>query len=277
MAVVAGGGAVTHTIHRLPRGEIHVARAESVYPSIADGSVSLVISDGPYGMGKAAWDRQKGEDGLRAWYRPHVEAWGRVCAADATVYVWGTDDSASALRPLMREHGWTKRVRVTWDKVITPAVLGWPRLAVWGDVTEVCDVWTRGAPPFFPTAESARNVWRFDASNDMRRERIYNGKMPDRNGLWESRAPVHVSQKPLEFWERIVRASSRPGDLVLEPFGGTCRVAVAIERMNEADARRYVCIEPDEDGRGYVPAVLASMGIGGAPRVDGDLFSAVAK
>ena len=34
------------------------------------------------------------------------------------------------------------------------------------------------------------------------------------------------------------------------------------ERMPERDARRYVCIEPDEDGRGYVPAVLATMGYG---------------
>ena len=71
---------------------------------------------------------------------------------------------------------------------------------------------------------------------------------------------LHPCQKPLAFYDRIIRASSRPGDLVLEPFGGTCRAAVAIERMREADARRYVCVEPDEDGRDYVPAVLRQLG-----------------
>ena len=258
---------MTHTIHHMPRGAIHVARAEAVYPTIADGSVSLVVSDGPYGMGKAAWDRQKGEDGLRAWYRPHVEAWGRVCAADATVYVWGTDDSASALRPLMREYGWTKRVRVTWDKVTPPTLLGWRGVTSWMDSTEVCDVWTRGAPTFNASSDAV-SVWREQSTGPasmLTRERLRYGdpvaaKSADRPDI---AAPLHPCQKPLAFSDRIVRASSRPGDLVLEPFGGTCRVAVAIERMADAEARRYVCIEPDEDGRGYVPAVLASMGIGG--------------
>ena len=46
------------------------------------------------------------------------------------------------------------------------------------------------------------------------------------------------------------------------PFGGTCREAFACEaigRYEPEKARRYVCVEMDEDGRGYIPAVLAAM------------------
>ena len=68
---------------------------------------------------------------------------------------------------------------------------------------------------------------------------------------------LHACQKPILFSDRMIQASTRPGELVLEPFAGTCRVAVACERMPEA--RRYVCIEPDEDGRNYVDAVLPSL------------------
>ena len=57
----------------------------------------------------------------------------------------------------------------------------------------------------------------------------------------------------------MIRASSRPGELVLEPFGGTCRAAAACEAMTDTDARRYICVEPDEDGRNYLPAVLADL------------------
>ena len=265
---------MTWQVHKLRRGEVHVTRAENVYPTLTPGSVSLVISDGPYGMGKAAWDRQRGEDGLREWYRPHVEAWGRVCAPAASVYVWGTDDSASALRPLMREHGWTKRVRVVWDKVISPSMLS-PGL--FEDVTEVCDVWVRGEPDEGPVYDAERqnhrgmdclvsNVWRLSAVDpSWRLERLRSGVEDGKTATDKSReAPLHPCQKPLAFSDRIIRASSRPGDLVLEPFGGTLRAAVACERMPERDARRYVCIEPDEDGRGYVPAVLATMGYGEA-------------
>jgi site-specific DNA-methyltransferase (adenine-specific) len=43
----------------------------------------------------------------------------------------------------------------------------------------------------------------------------------------------HPTQKPEALLERIIRASSRPGDMVLDPFvgsGTTCRVALALER-----------------------------------------------
>lgn len=38
---------------------------------------------------------------------------------------------------------------------------------------------------------------------------------------------LHMNQKPLKIMERIVRASSDPGDVVWEPFGGLCSTAVA--------------------------------------------------
>lgn len=41
---------------------------------------------------------------------------------------------------------------------------------------------------------------------------------------------LHTNQKPLRLIERIVRASSDPGDVVWEPFGGLCTTAVAALR-----------------------------------------------
>lgn len=236
-----------------PRGTIHRAYAEDVYPTLDPGSVSLVISDGPYAMQKAGWDRMRVED-LPDWYRPHVEAWGRVCAPSASVYVWGTDASASELRGLMRECGWTLRVRVVWDKVSPASLLGWKTVTTWPDATEACDVYTRGEPHFgLPAA--ATNVWRFPLAL-LARQRLTTGrKIAHRGREGDVDEALHPCQKPVEFSDRIIRASSRPGDLILEPFGGTCRAALACERMPDAEARRYVCIEPDEDGRDYLAAV----------------------
>lgn len=41
---------------------------------------------------------------------------------------------------------------------------------------------------------------------------------------------LHMNQKPLKIMERIVRASSDPGDVIWEPFGGLCSTAVAAIR-----------------------------------------------
>jgi site-specific DNA-methyltransferase (adenine-specific) len=42
---------------------------------------------------------------------------------------------------------------------------------------------------------------------------------------------VHTNQKPLKLMERIVAASSDPGDVVWEPFGGLCTASLAAVRL----------------------------------------------
>jgi DNA modification methylase len=250
---------VSRAIHTLRRGEIHVARAEDVYPDIQPGSVSLLLSDGPYFLRKAAWDKFKSWAGFVDWYRPHIEAWGRVCAPSATVYVWGSDESEGYLRQPIREAGWTFRGSITWDRVRSYAQVGYARLSGFPDVSESCSVWMRGTPTF-EGGHAMTNVWRL-APDAFQTERLASGARNHRvrHQASDWAESLHPCQKPLAFYERMIRASSRPGDLVLEPFGGTCRAAVAIERLPAAEARRYVVIEPDEDGRDYIAAVLRSL------------------
>ena len=44
----------------------------------------------------------------------------------------------------------------------------------------------------------------------------------------------YPTQKPLELYERIIRASSNPGDLVLDPFAGCATTCVAAERLGRS-------------------------------------------
>ena len=132
----------------------------------------------------------------------------------------------------------------------------------------------RAAPPATSPRDHSRrnrrgnacqygNVWRcaVSGSASLTSERIRTGRRVASKAGSDGTRPesAHPCQKPVTFYDRIIRASSRPGDLVLEPFGGTLRAAVACETMPADEARRYVCIEPDEDGRGYVPAALADL------------------
>ena len=74
--------------------------------------------------------------------------------------------------------------------------------------------------------------------------------------------PLHPCQKPLAFAERMIRASSRPGERVLVPFGGTCREAVICEwlaRTDPKEARRYDVCELNQDGPDYIGAALAQI------------------
>ena len=54
---------------------------------------------------------------------------------------------------------------------------------------------------------------------------------------------IHPTQKPLELIERLIRVSSRPGDLVLDPFMRSGTTAVASKNLG----RNCVGFEVDED------------------------------
>lgn len=44
-------------------------------------------------------------------------------------------------------------------------------------------------------------------------------------------AVAHLNQKPLELMERTIQASTNPGDVVWEPFGGLCSASIAATRL----------------------------------------------
>ena len=53
----------------------------------------------------------------------------------------------------------------------------------------------------------------------------------------------HPCEKPIEMSRHVIAASSRPGDVVLDCFGGSCQVADACIQLN----RRYIIIEQNAE------------------------------
>jgi DNA modification methylase len=67
----------------------------------------------------------------------------------------------------------------------------------------------------------------------------------DQGDVWNFNKPVkndlHPTMKPVELVERAIRNSSRPGDIVLDPFGGSGSTLIAAEK----NGRRARLIELD--------------------------------
>ena len=226
-------------------------------PTNMDGA-SLAIVDGPYNMRKADWDTFRDWEHFRDWYRPELEELTRVLDTSANVYLWGTDTSASALRPLMAELGWRRRTRVIWDKGSPASAIGWAAIGDYADSTEVADRYTRGEPPFqVLNAAATRNIWRYSTKalsiDKLKTGRLLPNRIPGRGPEAET---LHPCQKPLAFYDRLIRSSSRPGDTVLEPYGGTLRAAVACHRLPPSEARRAIVCEPHGP---YIEAVRPSL------------------
>jgi len=75
-----------------------------------------------------------------------------------------------------------------------------------------------------------RNDWYFGICNGSERLRDEKGEK------------IHSTQKPLALLERITLASSKKGDLVFDPFAGTCTTGVAAYKYE----RNFTMIEKDE-------------------------------
>lgn len=53
---------------------------------------------------------------------------------------------------------------------------------------------------------------------------------------------IHPTMKPVRLFARLIRNSSRPGDVVLDPFGGSGTTAIACEQMGRSS--RLVELDP---------------------------------
>lgn len=241
---------------------VYEADARDVAAAMPAGGVVVNILDGPYGMGKADWDRVPRGGSLIDLYRGHLEDVGRLSAPSASLYVWNTSAGWAELHPAILAAGWTFRTLIVWDKLTPAAMLGWRTVRSPVDTTEVCGLYGRGEWQHEQREECKGNVWPFGMGVLSRESLRTNEKVKHRGTEGDVFEAVHPCQKPLLFAERMIRASSRPGDTVWAPFGGTLRELVAAERIARAEpseARRVVTCEINRDGPDYIGAALAQI------------------
>lgn len=78
---------------------------------------SCIIVDGPYGLGKFPGEPHSvGE--LPVWYAPHIAAWTKHAATDATLWFWGSELSWATVHSVLELNGWQYEEACIWDKGI---------------------------------------------------------------------------------------------------------------------------------------------------------------
>ena len=98
-------------------------------------------------------------------------------------------------------------------------------------------------------------------------EKAARGKLPT-DVWWMTIVPTsgrertgYPTQKPLRLLERIIRASSNPGDLVADFFGGSGTTAVAAARLG----RRHLVVDTNPDAIRITRERLAALAAPPAP------------
>ena len=199
--------------HRLLCGDSTVAES---YDRVLDGEpVDMVFTDPPYNVNYAnsAKDKMRGKDrailndnlgdGFYDFLLAALTPTVRHCRGG--IYVAMSSSELDVLQAAFRAAGgkwstfiiWAKSTftlgRADYQRQYEPILYGWP--------------------------EGAQRHW----CGDRDQGDVWNIKKPQKNDL-------HPTMKPVELVERAIRNSSRPGNVVLDPFGGSGTTLIAAEK-----------------------------------------------
>ena len=211
--------------HRLVCGDS--TQAES-YASLLQGAkVAMVFTDPPYNVNYAntAKDKMRGKnrailnDNLGDGFYDFLLAalTPTIANCDGAIYVAMSSSELDVLQAAFREAGgkwstfviWAKNTftlgRSDYQRQYEPILYGWP--------------------------EGATRHW----CGDRDQSDVWQIKKPHKNDL-------HPTMKPVELVERALRNSSQPGDVVMDPFGGSGTTLIAAEKTGRA--ARLIELDP---------------------------------
>ena len=212
--------------------------------SRADGPfVDLVFADPPFNIGydyDAYRDRVDFDDYVE-WTERWMTACVNVLKPTGSFYVAIGDDYVAEVRTIGRKLGLTLRNWIIWHYTFgqnTKAMFAKSHTHILYFVLDGKDFTFNDEQTRFPSARHTEYSDR--RANPMGRvpDDVWN-TFPRVCGTFAERAGWHGCQMPEALLMQIIRASSNPGDLVLDPFVGSGTTVVAAAKLD----RQYVGID----------------------------------
>jgi site-specific DNA-methyltransferase (adenine-specific) len=231
-------------------GRFVLYKADSLrlMPEFPAESFDMIFADPPYflsnggvtchagrmvSVNKGKWDRSLGFRGNYDFTRRWLAECQRLLKPNGTIWVSGTSHIIHIVGCCLDELGFKILNDITWVKPNPP-----PNLS--------CRYFTHATETIIWAGRDrkCRHVFNYDLM-----KRLNGGKQM--LSVWTIDAPKacektfgkHPTQKPLALLERIVAASTRENDVVLDPFSGSATTGLAAVRLN----RRYIGIEMEDE------------------------------
>ncbi len=218
--------------------------------------VDLMILDPPYNLTKnynGHVFRAKEADVYRAWFEDVLVSLVPFLRSTATVYACSDWQTSTLIFPVLDEH-LQVRNRITWERE-----KGRGAKANWKNTTE--DIWfcTIGDDYHFDveavklkrrviapyrTGDGQPKDWKESDNGDYRLTHPSNIWSDITVPFWSMPENTdHPTQKPEKLIAKLILASSRPRDVVFDPFLGSGTTAVVANKLG----RRYCGVELNRD------------------------------
>lgn len=238
-------------------------------------SVDLVAADPPFNIGLPynEYEDELPYDEYMAWAERWLKSAYRVLKSTGSIYVCIGDEYAAEIKTLMRKAGFKFRNWIVWyytfgqnqrkkfnrchthilyfvkdaknftwnpSDILVPSarqlIYNDKRAKSGGKIPD--DMWEVYVRDVVARAHEMR-LWPEDTQlwTDSRLCGTFNERIVKQDGS------VHPCQMPLDIFRRIIKVSSNPEDLVLDPFSGTGTTAFAARELG----RNFITMDIDEE------------------------------
>jgi len=190
-----------------------------ILPRIDDGAARLVLTDPPYGIGYKSFKHCEtvvNDDAPYIWWLR--EAW-RILAPCSALFCFCRWDVEDTFKMAIKAAGFTIRGQAIWDKVSGGGM---------GDTRRTL------APEHEVILFAAKGNFTWPAGRPSTMFRFSKPRGPTR---------THLAEKPVGLLAAIIQATTRPGDLVVDPFAGSGSTGEAAVRLG----RSFVGVELDHN------------------------------
>ncbi|NJR50746.1 MAG: site-specific DNA-methyltransferase [Leptolyngbyaceae cyanobacterium CSU_1_3] len=227
-------------------GEIWIGDAIIWLQTLESESVDLIFSDPPYNIKKAEWDRFESQSAYVEWSLKWIEQAARILKPTGTIYICGFSEILADLKLPASQYFQGCRWLIWHYKNKANLANDWGR-------SHESILHFRKTKQFYINVENVRipysdhtlkypdhpqaktsqygnpkKVWQPNPKGAKPRDVI---EIPTTcNGMTEK--TKHLTQKPEELVRKFVLASSKKGDLVVDPFLGSGTTAVVAEQLN---------------------------------------------
>ncbi|HEY1813356.1 MAG TPA: site-specific DNA-methyltransferase [Kofleriaceae bacterium] len=249
-------GAGPTRAHATKSGELWHGDVLDVLGRLADRSVDLVVTDPPYAIAKESWDEFESLDAYVAWCDAWLTEVERVLAPHGSAYVCGYSEILAEIKVKSARRFAGCRWLVWYYKNKANLGRDWGRshesiLHLRREATRV-DVDAVRVPYNGHTTKYPARIQAVSSQygRGVRRDRWIPNPLGAKprdvleipvicNGMSEK--TPHATQKPEALIERLILASSAPGQLVVDPFVGSGTTAVVASRLG----RRWLAGDGD--------------------------------
>lgn len=210
-------------------------------------SIDMVFSDPPYflsndgiscqggkmvSVNKGDWDKADSLEEKHEFNRKWIRECKRVLKPNGTIWISGTLHNIYSIGMALEQEGFKIMNNITWKKTNPP-----PNLS--------CKYFTHSTETvLWAKKEDGKHYFNYELMKELnggkQHKDVWEGSLTKPSEKTEGK---HPTQKPLYLLEKIVLASTKEGDLVLDPFCGSSTTGVACKKLN----REYIGIDNNKE------------------------------